>query len=313
MTLFSLLILVFLGGLVRVTGSGMGCPDWPKCFGLLVPPTDVSQLPADYKEQFAKPGKPVADFNVFHTWTEYINRLFGALTGLFMLLMFLSSWQFLKTRLSVFVFSSAAFMLVLFQAWIGAKVVDTHLAVGMVTVHLLLAFVVLALVVVAAYLSGDFKILNTGSGFSLRIFATSFLIFCSLQIFLGARTRELIEVNGVSDIIPQSKLIDPFYFIHKVVAALMAVSLPVFWYRSRGMGLMNKLILVLMISTVLQIAMGSINAVFNLPAFSQVLHITLSPIIFGTAVFIFLVSNFNTKGIDVAASAKMAKPAMSHH
>jgi len=69
-------LLIFTGGLVRVSGSGLGCPDWPKCFGRWIPPTSVSQLPPDWDP---------AQFNFTLAWIEYLNRLFGVFTGLIIL------------------------------------------------------------------------------------------------------------------------------------------------------------------------------------------------------------------------------------
>ena len=119
-SLVILYLLILAGGVVRCTGSGMGCPDWPKCFGMYVPPTSVSQLPENYKESFVEgrleknrrlskvlnaiglnetankiindPSiKEAEEFNVFKTWTEYINRLIGAIVGFSLILIFISS------------------------------------------------------------------------------------------------------------------------------------------------------------------------------------------------------------------------------
>ena len=164
--IISLFLLILAGGVVRSSGSGMGCPDWPKCFDQYIPPTDISQLPSDYKvryvaqrekknERFAvllsKMGhadlaskirndesiKIPEEFNAQKTWTEYINRLIGAFTGLFLVFTFIKSRIYLKKSPSIFWLSFANLFLVLFQAWLGSIVVSTNLLAWVITLHIL--------------------------------------------------------------------------------------------------------------------------------------------------------------------------------
>lgn len=95
-TLACLFLLILAGGIVRSSGSGMGCPDWPRCFERWVPPTNVSELPVNYQEIYKDRGYHSTEFNVMKTWTEYINRLIGAVTGFVIFLMFIFSRHYLN-------------------------------------------------------------------------------------------------------------------------------------------------------------------------------------------------------------------------
>ncbi|NNM22946.1 MAG: heme A synthase, partial [Flavobacteriaceae bacterium] len=129
LTLILVYLVIAAGAIVRMTGSGMGCPDWPKCFGYVIPPTEESQLKWTPGQSYSK-GQAIiweetllmansdftsaqqfemsnwvayekhdyATFNVFHTWTEYINRLLGALAGLGTLVLALLSLKYMRTR-----------------------------------------------------------------------------------------------------------------------------------------------------------------------------------------------------------------------
>ena len=138
-------LVVIAGSFVRITGSGMGCPDWPRCFGEWIPPTELEQLPENYQEIYLEKRtkklnkfcqtlrsmgmKETAerlennpevlkeeDFNARKTWTEYINRLVGFLAGNTMLLAFI--WMLLRYRKSRVIWIAALnLVLMLFQAW----------------------------------------------------------------------------------------------------------------------------------------------------------------------------------------------------
>ena len=171
------LILIYLvviaGSFVRITGSGMGCPDWPKCFGSWVPPTNAEELPENYRDVYlGKRTKKVEKFskilnligmeetsdvlknnpsvyneepfNVQKTWIEYINRLLGFLAGNTMLLVFF--WIiFVYRKSKLFWVSAINLVLMAFQAWFGSIVVATNLVPWTITIHMFMALLIIGI------------------------------------------------------------------------------------------------------------------------------------------------------------------------
>ena len=125
------------------SGAGMGCPDWPTCFGQWVPPTHESQ-PADYQQTYAELGYADTRFNVVKTWTEYLNRLLGVSIGILIFLSALVSWPLRHHNALLTKASVAAFFMVGFQGWLGSRVVSSNLQPGMITLHMLMALAIVA-------------------------------------------------------------------------------------------------------------------------------------------------------------------------
>jgi cytochrome c oxidase assembly protein subunit 15 len=136
-------LVILAGAVVRGTGSGLGCPDWPHCFGQWVPPMDISELPANYKEVYKIAGKTIADFDPFKTWTEYVNRLLGVVLGFLIVILFGLSFGMKKYEKNIPWFCGGLLFLIIIQGGIGALVVSSHLKPFIITIHMFLAVVLL--------------------------------------------------------------------------------------------------------------------------------------------------------------------------
>ena len=187
----SAFLVVLAGSIVRMTGSGMGCPDWPRCFGLTIPPTEDAQVrwqpdteygegrmvleldslwiaPADHLSGTSfdadratglwshYPRHDYAHFNPFHTWVEFINRLLGAFAGLpALLLVGLSLLAGIRHRWWRPLLPAVGALVALgFVAWLGKKVVDGNLIPGSITLHMLGALAILGLQLVTLRAAG---------------------------------------------------------------------------------------------------------------------------------------------------------------
>jgi cytochrome c oxidase assembly protein subunit 15 len=154
LVVITVFLVILAGGVVRMTQSGMGCPDWPKCFGRWIPPTHENQLPSNYKEIYAFKYVDLS-FNVYHTWIEYINRLLGAILGLLLFIQFIWSLRFNKSGPMLKWVCLALLLITGFQGWLGSKVVEANLEVIKVTTHMMVALVIAALSVTIIFITNS--------------------------------------------------------------------------------------------------------------------------------------------------------------
>jgi cytochrome c oxidase assembly protein subunit 15 len=186
---------ILAGAVVRGTGSGLGCPDWPRCFGQWVPPMDIHDLPENYKEVYKIAGKSIADFDPFKTWTEYINRLLGVILGLGIVTLFIKSFGLKEHERNLPWFCGGLLFLVMIQGGVGALVVSTHLAPFLITVHMFLAVLLLfGLLYLKKYCEDlqDISIVPQIDLKALRI-AKGLVFFVFMQILMGTQVRQQVD------------------------------------------------------------------------------------------------------------------------
>jgi cytochrome c oxidase assembly protein subunit 15 len=327
-TVIAVYFLILVGGIVRSTGSGMGCPDWPKCFGSVVPPTHVDQLPENYQEiylqkRLAKNERFVAtleklgfsekaneisndksilieeEFNATKTWIEYLNRLTGVVIGLLIMLTVWKSFKLWKIDRTITVYSIIALILVLFTGWIGSIVVSTNLLHWMITFHMLLA---LALVAVMLYISHRTERLIERHSVAVKVPAkvqrvlTVGAVLTLVQVILGTQVREEIDqISFALGDLLRSEWIGRLgveYLIHRSFSlVLLGVHVVYFYWAFRYSARRSKVNLlsqVLMFVLLAEIATGIAMAYFGIPAFLQPLHLFLGSLILGIQFMIIL-------------------------
>ncbi len=276
-------LVILAGGVVRTTGSGMGCPDWPKCFGQYVPPTTISELPSDYKTLFAVNGKEIATFSAFKTWVEYINRLLGALLGVLFFVLFLCSLSYLKERKEIPILAFLVLFATGFQGWLGSLVVASDLNAVKITIHMLVAIFILVLCVAILFAlrPSTIVVYNPSHKKTMVRFLVLAIGTTLVQVTIGTQVREIVDwvsksyQEGFRELWMGLVEEEVLFKIHRTfswaVLIINGVILRDF--------LMDKkyywgLFLVVMIG--LEIAVGIGMAHFNIPAYLQPVHLLLA-------------------------------------
>lgn len=278
------LVMVFLviiaGGVVRMTQSGMGCPDWPRCFGRWIPPTDASQLPPDFEKYLSKQDIDHS-FNAYHTWIEYINRLLGALLGVFIFIHFIwSVKRFWKTHRPIVWLSFLLLVTVGFQGWLGKKVVDHNLAAVKVTTHMLVALLIAAIPLLIIYLlERREKIADR----QLKYITTASILIILLQIVLGTQVREQIDEISKSLMYQQREMwiarLDQAFLIHRSFSWLVLASCAAIIWKGIKYPVLHKNIWLICLLTAGTLALGLIMMWGSIPAWAQPSHLLLASIL----------------------------------
>jgi len=314
MVLILIYLIVVAGSLVRITGSGMGCPDWPKCFGQWIPPTELSELPADYRESYLeKREKKVAKFcrflsaigmnetaeriqsdptvyveeafNTRKTWTEYVNRLVGFLAGNAMVVALV--WMLTVYRKRKFVLLMLLNLVLMgIEGWFGSIVVATNLVPWTITVHLMLALVIIGIQLYLVYSMEQKDRVKISLSKPIRWSLLLILAITFYQMFLGTQVREAIDAL-VKQGFTREQWIDRIgmaFFIHRSFSWLVLILLSwMFWKNEKG--LKYPKIRWAFVLLVLELISGVLLAYADMPGLVQTSHLIFASVLFGLLLY----------------------------
>lgn len=329
-SLVCIFLVIVAGSIVRMTGSGMGCPDWPKCFGYYIPPTSVEALTWAADREFDKDNIIIKEerllvakqdftsskvfipenwevytkhdyavFNAAHTWTEYINRLTGAVSGLPVLAFFIASLFYIRKDPLIMILGLTGVLLLGFEAWLGKIVVDGNLVPHQITYHMFGAIALVGLYIYL-YIRLNKKTLGLKKVVKDKMIMRAgwlALIIILVQTFLGTLVREEVDLIGKSELLLFPDWIEQLSINFKIHRSFsIAVVLLIGWFaikvhQTRGI---PKLPGLLLITILLEVLLGMALAFFDMPAAVQPLHLHLAIIAFGLIMAIMLIYKAKT-------------------
>lgn len=289
-TICAVYFLILVGATVRASGAGMGCPDWPTCFGSWIPPVSEAQLPENYQEIYADRGYAETRFNPVKTWTEYLNRLVGVTIGLLILLTAIKSLSLRHHDRWITIASAAALLMVIYQGWLGSRVVASNLQPGMITLHMLMALAIVGTLLFAlararrGVLAGQAAPVNPRFQRWLYVVLT----LTVLQVAMGTQVREMVDFLNHTQGEERSAWVSAlpwFFYVHRTFSAVVLfANVWLVWmlYRSLGLGhSLTRLALGMLAVIVLAIISGATLGHLGMPAVVQPAHLLTASLIFG--------------------------------
>ena len=323
-TLASLYLIFLAGSIVRMTGSGMGCPDWPKCFGYYVPPTSEEQIKwqpnSTYEEgiiiikdevlfvaekevktnsvfneknwkEYTK--HEYATFNKFHTWVEYINRLVTVVSGFIFLFLIVASLKFGKENKWIPIIAFSAFFFMLVEAVLGKMVVDSNLKPSMITIHMVIGLVIIGLILRILFIIQEERINFKYNSLFNKLLIIS-VLFSLIQISMGTQVLQFIDEQvklfGFEN--KEYSLMNPsfkFYFHRSFTIAIILVNFGLF-YLNQVHGLGYKLVKWILLLLFFETITGILMYYAEFPLGTQAIHLLSGALLFGVQFYLWMQS-----------------------
>jgi heme o synthase len=269
--------LVVLGGVVRVSGSGLGCPDWPLCHGRLLPPLNV------------------------HAIIEYSHRTTASLTSVLVVATALAAWLYLRERRDVLVPATLALGLLVVQVLLGAITVRFELPPMIVLAHLATAMALLGAVSVTAVAAllpagrggGDmFSVRRAqiaAGGTYLLILTGSLVVGSGASASCGAWPLCGGGLNVTLDRLPAIQL------FHRAAAGLIGLvilaSLISILARHRRQPAVRATVALTLAALAFQIAVGAAVVTLRLPAVLRGLHLALASAVWAGTIVLTVITS----------------------
>jgi heme a synthase len=289
-------LVIIAGGVVRTTQSGMGCPDWPKCFGLWIPPTDASQLPPDF-EKYLKAQDIDHSFNVYHTWIEYVNRLLGVLLGMFGIIQLALILRRKNENPRAYKLAVAFLAIVILTGLFGAIVVKLNLAHLSISVHLLFALA-LTQIELALLMAVTGRLYKKTAGTKIRRALVLLLIVMLVQSVLGTLVRMYVDDVSKELHFEQREAwlagMPIAFLIHRTFSWMVLASvIYINWY-CRKVAALKKYLLRVVVLVLCSLTTGIVLYYLDMPAVAQPLHLLLAALTITQIMFAILYTKNTT-------------------
>jgi protoheme IX farnesyltransferase len=305
-TIVATVLLVTVGAIVRATGSGMGCPDWPLCYNGVLPPVEDTKA-----------------------WWEWIHRAIASVIGLMILATAFLAWKDHRDRRSVMWPSLFSVLLVGFQAWLGRETVAVANTGNSVLAHLAAAMALLG-VLVFVFVRSRYPARFEGRGGSQRftLLAVLSAVATFVLLLFGANVTALAGSGGVftdwplmnGSIVPSlatglNDFVRSMYeahALHRYVAGAVTLIVWASWFSAwrtqRHHPATYRLAAATGVLYTAQVVIGAILVLSLQNKIALVFHVATGAIVWSVAVATAVASYYDTRGGGARAAGERGEP-----